>query len=136
MWAVELLGEEPPRDTRPRLKVPQADHREEPSSTHQPGKEGARPARPIGRGRKGPVTGQGEKCASLHLTGGTKKGQDGSGQNDTPVPRYFPQTQPWLRGAVSLCLLVKDKGTFGGAVSCGVMPAFARPLRHWACGTG
>lgn len=39
VWAVELLEEEAPRDTCPGLKVQQGYLREEPSSTHHPGKE-------------------------------------------------------------------------------------------------
>lgn len=46
VWAVELLGDEPPRDACPELKVQPAALREKPSSTHHPwvqseGKKGA-----------------------------------------------------------------------------------------------
>lgn len=73
MWAVELLGEEPPRDTCPGLKVQQGYLREELSSTPHPGKEIERlRVRPIEIRRKGLVNSQGEERSSLDLFWGTK----------------------------------------------------------------
>lgn len=98
VWAVELLGEESPRDTCPGPKVQRADLREEPSSTHHPGKESERPRmRPMGRGRKGLVMVKVRNDPLLIWLGD----EEGPGlvRTTLSILRCFPQSQPWLQQA-------------------------------------
>lgn len=108
VWAVELLGEGVPRDTSPGPKVQQADLREEPSSTHHPGKESERPGMgPMGRGRKGLVMVKARNDPLLIWLGARRKARSGEKH---AVNTEMISSEPALAATgVSLCILVRLK---------------------------